>query len=176
MAALEFDLKIEDKVIQRRLQKLSAAGGNTKLAFQDIGEYLIQTIDERFTNQEDPDGNSWAELNDDYKETKKHQKILTESSELRQSYIYRASNNEVIAGSNLIYAGIHQFGGKTKAHQIRPKYKKALFWSGATSPVAYVNHPGSDIPARPVLGLNAADKKEILIILREHYMMALRSN
>lgn len=43
----------------------------------------------------------------------------------------------------------------TKAHQITPVNKKALFWSGAFSPVKSVMHPGT--PARPffVPGIDA---------------------
>ena len=32
----------------------------------------------------------------------------------------------------------------TPPHIIRPKNKKALFWSGANHPVKEVNHPGTD--------------------------------
>ena len=49
------------------------------------------------------------------------------------------------------YAAIHQLGGQTKPHVIVPKRKKALSWPGAKNPVKKVNHPGSKIPARPML-------------------------
>lgn len=55
----------------------------------------------------------------------------------------------VTVGSDRPYAAIHQLGGRTKAHLIRPRNKKALFWPGAGHPVASVRHPGSKIPARP---------------------------
>ena len=43
--------------------------------------------------------------------------------------------------SNVKYAVIVEKG--SKAHVIRPKNKKALYWKGATHPVKQVNHPGS---------------------------------
>mgnify|MGYP000905531104 CR=1 FL=1 len=48
------------------------------------------------------------------------------------------------------YAWIHQFGGQTKPHVITARHKKALAWNGG-GPVKRVNHPGSKIPARPML-------------------------
>jgi phage gpG-like protein len=59
--------------------------------------------------------------------------------------------DSVEVGTNVAYAAIHQFGGKTKPRVIQPKNGKALFWPGAAHPVQSVNHPGSTIPARPFL-------------------------
>lgn len=52
---------------------------------------------------------------------------------------------EVEAGAD--YAGYVEFG--TKAHLIRPRYKKALFWKGLKHPVPRVRHPGTT--ARPYM-------------------------
>ena len=49
--------------------------------------------------------------------------------------------------SNVKYAVIVEKG--SKAHIIKPKNKKALYWKGATRPVKQVNHPGSK--AKPFL-------------------------
>ena len=49
--------------------------------------------------------------------------------------------------SNIKYAIIVEKG--SKAHVIRPKNKKALYWEGASRPVKMVNHPGSK--AKPYL-------------------------
>ena len=49
--------------------------------------------------------------------------------------------------SNVKYAVIVEKG--SKAHIIRPKNKKALYWKGASRPVKLVNHPGSK--AKPYL-------------------------
>ena len=43
--------------------------------------------------------------------------------------------------SNVKYAVIVEKG--SKAHVIRPKNKKALYWKGASRPVKMVNHPGT---------------------------------
>ena len=49
--------------------------------------------------------------------------------------------------SNIKYAPMVEYG--TKAHIIRAKNKKALYWKGAKHPVKKVNHPGSK--AKPYL-------------------------
>lgn len=64
---------------------------------------------------------------------------------------------------NVPYAAIHEFGGRTSAHVIRPRRAKALRWyDGEGNPVfaRYVNHPGSVIPARPYLRPAIEHEKE----------------
>jgi hypothetical protein len=48
---------------------------------------------------------------------------------------------------NILYAAAVELG--TRAHIIRPKNKKALYWPGASHPVPLVHHPGSK--AKPYL-------------------------
>ena len=49
--------------------------------------------------------------------------------------------------SNIKYAPMVEYG--TKAHIIKAKNKKALYWKGASHPVKSVRHPGSK--AKPYL-------------------------
>lgn len=68
----------------------------------------------------------------------------------------------------VVYAAIHEFGGTTRPHIIRPRYKKALRWVSSQGSFTSlktkrlrtntihtyakeVKHPGSKIPARPYL-------------------------
>ena len=67
---------------------------------------------------------------------------------LRRSISVDMGNLEAtIHTSNVKYAVMVEKG--TKAHVIKPKNKKALYWKGATHPVKKVNHPGSK--AKPYL-------------------------
>ena len=67
---------------------------------------------------------------------------------LRRSVATQMGDLEAtIHTSNVKYAVIVEKG--SKAHVIRPKNKKALYWKGATRPVKQVNHPGSK--AKPFL-------------------------
>jgi phage virion morphogenesis protein len=76
-------------------------------------------------------------------------KILQDSGILAGSLSTSYGSDYAQIGSNVPYAAIHQFGGQTKPHTIRPRDKKALAFNGRV--VKKVNHPGSKIPARPFL-------------------------
>ena len=56
------------------------------------------------------------------------------------------------------YGPIQEFGGQTSPHEIIPKNAKALHWSvgGADVFAKKVNHPGSNIPARPYMSPSLA--------------------
>ena len=67
---------------------------------------------------------------------------------LRRSIATKMGDLEAtIHTSNVKYAIIVEKG--SKAHVIRPKNKKTLYWKGAKRPVKLVNHPGSK--AKPYL-------------------------
>lgn len=56
-------------------------------------------------------------------------------------------------GPTAVYGGIHEFGGRTPAHTITAKKAKALRFmiGGKVIFRRKVQHPGSNIPARPYL-------------------------
>jgi phage virion morphogenesis protein len=72
---------------------------------------------------------------------------LKKSGLLSQSFHLTVTDDQAIVSNPTPYAAIHQFGGKTRPHVIEPKFKKALAFNGGV--YAKVNHPGSNIPARP---------------------------
>ena len=67
---------------------------------------------------------------------------------------FRRGMTATVHTSNIKYAVMVEKG--TKAHIIKPKDKKALYWKGANHPVKQVNHPGSK--AKPYL-IPAFDKE-----------------
>ena len=67
---------------------------------------------------------------------------------LRRSIAHKLSNDTgEVHTSNVEYAVGVEKG--TRAHTIKPKNKKALYWKGAKHPVKSVRHPGSK--AKPYL-------------------------
>ncbi|OOF45620.1 phage virion morphogenesis protein [Rodentibacter trehalosifermentans] len=95
---------------------------------------------------------------------------LIDSGALRNSIHASWDNDEAQVGTNLKYAAIHQFGGKTKPHKIKPVTKKALAFGGIVR--KSVNHPGSTIQARPFLVLTPQDEADILDDV-QHYFQSL---
>jgi phage gpG-like protein len=64
------------------------------------------------------------------------------------------------AGKGIPYAAIHEFGGTTKPHDIRPKGKTALAFTdgyGGTIFARVVHHPGSKMPERSYMRSTLAD-------------------
>ena len=71
-----------------------------------------------------------------------------QTGHLRRSIAnFRRGMTATVHTSNVKYASMVECG--TKAHIIKPKNKKALYWKGASRPVKQVNHPGSK--AKPYL-------------------------
>jgi phage gpG-like protein len=78
----------------------------------------------------------------------------------------------VTIGTNVVYARIHEFGGRTRPMTIEPVRRTALRFTvgGRTVFAKRVSHPGSHIPARPYLR-PAVDQRraQVLDILRRVY-------
>lgn len=87
--------------------------------------------------------------------TKTGHSILKKHGTLYQSIrITGLTATEVRVGTDRPYASYHQFG--TKAHEIKARLKKALFWNGAAHPVKKVQHPG--LPARPFFPFDSSGR------------------
>ena len=78
---------------------------------------------------------------------------LTKNKSVDTGHLRRGISTDIkglgatIHTSNIKYAPGVEYG--TKAHIIKAKNKKALYWKGAKHPVKQVNHPGSK--AKPYL-------------------------
>ena len=95
----------------------------------------------------------------------KAKKNISSNKSVKTGHLMRSISTDVkgleatIHTSNLKYAPMVEFG--TKAHIIRPKNKKALYWKGTSRPVKQVNHPGSK--AKPYLIPACEDEKDKFI-------------
>ena len=101
---------------------------------------------------------------------------LTDTGRLRASITHRLGPDEVVIGTNVVYAAIHQFGGQTPPRVIRPKHKKALAFTVGGQKIARksVRHPGSKIPARPFLGIDSGDEAVISETILNRLRRAVR--
>ena len=86
---------------------------------------------------------------------------LTKNKSVATGHLRRGISTDIkgleatIHTSNIKYAPMVEYG--TRAHIIKAKNKKALYWKGAKHPVKKVNHPGSK--AKPYL-IPAFDKEK----------------
>jgi phage virion morphogenesis protein len=151
MAGTGIEVKVDDQ-FQAVLDALTrAAKPDLRAVSRAMGEELESISNDAFEDEADPvTGTKWEPL--------KHPREDGSSGHLLrgQSILY-ASRRHIdtpegtTLGSNLIYARIHQEGGETKAHTIKPNLAKALHFNGRFA--KQVNHPGSRIPARPYMGV-----------------------
>ncbi|GAU08140.1 phage virion morphogenesis protein [Desulfoplanes formicivorans] len=140
-------IDVDTSQVQAMLGELLAKMGDLTPVMREIGEIVVTQSAEAFEQGGLP-GHKWPES---ARVKASGGQTLVDTARLRNSITARASGNKVETGTNVVYAAIHQFGGKTKPRTIRPRTKKALVWPGASHPVTSVRHPGSKIPARPFL-------------------------
>lgn len=169
-----FTIEVNDAALKAVLQRLSnLEQGPLNAVLFDVGEGIMARTKQRFVTSTAPDGTPWKPLaqatynaladrlgkssyqKDGRLNAKGASKIANKkilvggSKDLSSRIVIQSGNGSVTVGSAMIYAAIQQFGGITKAHEILPKNKKALAFGGGV--YKKVNHPGSNIPARPFL-------------------------
>lgn len=139
--------------IEARLGALVAAFGDLSPLMEGFGVTLESASIDRFDTETSPDGRKWSKS---IRAREEGGKTLTDRGLLRQSVHSVAGRDRVEVGTNLIYAGVHQFGAKIRAKN---------------APFLAFSLPGGlglrrvkevEIPARPFLGLSGDDEIELL--------------
>jgi phage virion morphogenesis protein len=174
---VQIKISYDDTEVRRALLALYMRSRDLKPVLRSIGEYVMESTQKRIkAGGPAPDGTPWQALSPGYLLVKKGPGLLRESGQLLDTLHWQLEGDAAVAiGSNKVYAAIHQFGGKTKAHRIEARNGKALAWPGAKHPVKGVNHPGSEIPARPFLGISAKDREVLLRKLKRALERAARN-
>ena len=158
MAGARIRIEVDDGDVREGLARLIRRARNPMPALDRIGSYLEAATIRRFELEQAPGGAPWRKSR---RAARDGGQTLTDTGRLRNSITRRVFGDAVEVGTNVVYAAIHQFGGRTRPRVIRPRRKKALFFPGAGHPVRSVNHPGSRIPARPFLGVDDTDRRQI---------------
>ncbi|MDR2784814.1 MAG: phage virion morphogenesis protein [Treponema sp.] len=116
-----------------------------------MGEELEAISNQAFEDEADPvTGTKWEPLKQPRQDGSTGH-LLRAGDLLYPSRRHIDTPEGTTLGSHLIYARIHQEGGQTGAHTIKPNRAKALYFNGRFA--KQVNHPGSRIPARPYMGV-----------------------
>lgn len=157
MAGAGVEVRMDEKEYQTIVDALHRASGpDLKRIAHAAGLALQAVTQEAFKNETSPEGKGWEKLKfprgSGAKKPGSTGPILHDRGTLKKSITFNAfDDGSVIIGSNLVYAAIHQWGGKTRAHEIRARHGNALHFNGKF--FKSVKHPGSDIPPRPFLGV-----------------------
>lgn len=153
MAGASLTLTVDDQLVRRAIQGLLRQSLNLKEPLEEIGSALVASTQQRFEDEESPEGHGWAPLSEAYQakqltkrgDLRGSDHILREQGDLYRSITYLADRFQLQVGSNRIYAAIHQLGGTSDMP------------AGAAA-----------VPARAYLGLSHDDEQEIGAILMDH--------
>lgn len=130
---MSVQVEIDFKQVNRFMESFSAAhlGAKKHNLLDGLGALVLSQTQERIdTEKISPSGKAWLE-------NKRKNPTLHDSGSLRDSLSYVVGLGEVSVGSNLVYAAIHQYGGRAGR--------------GA----------GFEMPVRPYIGLSRQNKREI---------------
>jgi phage gpG-like protein len=143
---------------QATMADLLARTGDLTPLMERIGAYGEESTVHRFATQTGPGGKAWKPS---HRARATGGQTLTDKAILRNSIGWRASRDRAEWGTNLIYARTHQEGAT-----IRAKGGGRL---GFTIPGLGFRAPHEVvIPARPFLGVDGEDAREIDDILRDY--------
>lgn len=174
MSGISDHVEIDTTQVQRLAADFLAKGGKLTPVYKAIGEYMRLEIENRFDKQVDPSGKKWQKLSPVTLLKKKNNKILTERGNLRNSFNYKASANSVDIGTPDVRAAALHYGAakgsygtfikKVKSHSRKNKYGRTFVVNAHNRSMLL---PWGNIPARPILGVNEANKTEMLNILKD---------
>lgn len=148
--AVELRVQIDDQdfqILRRRLEGLGT--GAIAGALYEIGESVRTLAIDAFSESASPEGADWEPSQ---RALRQGGKTLVDTATLRNSLGVAMGRDEVEVGSNMVYAAIHQLGGKAgRGHKLT-------------------------LPARPYLPDVGGKllRQEVRDILREHLGEALK--
>lgn len=157
MTGASFRLDVETVSLRRlgpAFAELMLRMGDLSRPMDEIGAALVDSTHHRFTTGIGPDGRPWDVSR---RAAEEGGKTLVDRRHLEDSITHHPIHNSVEVGTNLVYAGIHQFGGTIKGKD----GGKLTFRAGG----GWVSVDQVDIPARPYLGVDDADSDEIEAII-----------
>lgn len=136
------EIHVLSSLVEKRLADLQAKARNTTPVFAAIGRAMVSRIRLCFRGAVSPHGVPWKPVSSRLGQT------LVDTGRLRRSITFRASPKDVVVGTNVKYAPIHQFGGT-----IVPKNKPYLVFKTSSG---WVRTKKVKIPARPFMPLDSA--------------------
>ena len=145
------DIRVDTSGIHDAFNALVNGLRNTSPLMQEVAHVMDTAVSENFERGGRP---KWLGKWDGSPSK------LQDTGRLKSSIQRVFDDSSAVVGTNVIYAGIHQFGGI-----IRPKKAKALHFNGKF--VSQVN-----MPARPFLKLESDDLQEIELI-GQRYLQGL---
>ena len=172
---MQIEIKANAREIQENLSRLSGRMRNLSPVMRQIGEIVRTSVERNFAGTGRP-----AKWPESLRVKRKGGQTLSDTGRLRRSFTVRADNSSVAVGTNVIYAAIHQFGGKLPSRtgvlafnnngRFMSRGDASRRASGAIR-IAFARYSGSTIPARPFLMVQNEDWTEINSVLNRYLSM-----
>lgn len=156
----------QKKDLKRRLDKAGKFDGLR----EEIGEIIVSSTLDRFETGRGPDDEAWEPS---YRALIEGGQTLVNHGHLRSSIHYVIRGRSILVGSNLIYAGVHQGGAEINAKSSRGLVFPLPGRRGANQ-TEFRRVMSVTIPARPFLGVNSADSRNIQDAVEDHLVESLR--
>lgn len=149
--AARITIRVDDAEVQAALNEAARRASDLTGLMDVIGAALVSSAQGRFEVAAGPDGLPWRPS---LRAMTQRGQTLLDSGRLRQSLTHRPSRDQVEVGTNVIYAGVHQFGATIRARTSKGlRFKVGDRW---------VTKREVTIPPRPFLGLDTEDRQEII--------------
>ena len=147
------------------LARMAALGQRPRSIWDAIGQYGESSTRLRFARGYGPDRKTWVPS---HRVRTQGGQTLVQKARLLRSISHNADNSGTSWGTNVKYAITHQFGATIKA-------KSAGGLRFALPGVGFVTVRAVKIPARPFLGVNADDGREMLALVNEAIDLAAKN-
>ena len=140
MAGIQYHVDLERAELQAFFESKLSKMENLRPFYVNVGEHMLNSVEDRFDTETAPDGTPWAALapatiaNRLRRHGNAELTILRERGHLAGSFNYDANSSQVSIGTPVVYAAIQHFGGETGRNQ------------------------SVTIPPRPVLGMSPQDE------------------
>lgn len=166
----EVRIDLDDQGIAAALARLNLlTAGKARPAMAEIGRVLKASTQLRFRAQQGPDGQAWIPSN---RASIESGQTLRLSGRLRNSITFQVGEREVVVGTNVVYAAVHQFGRREIATvQEHTRRVTQAFGRKLNFPVFATVRAHARLaftPRRPFLGFSQEDRADILDLLSEH--------
>ena len=181
---MDLDMKIDDKAAKVLFRNLGDKAQDLASPMRRIASQLYNSIQENFDaggRYSTPGSimggpNKWEKTKRPPLYSSGKAKGREKGTTLvRAGHLQRAITEDSDDGSawvtaSMVYARIHNFGGKTEPHEIKARNGKALAFGieGKSILRKSVHHPGSDIPARPFMVIQDEDLEYARDTLLDH--------
>ena len=177
-AGVRFTVDTDDRAASRALQRAARqlSGPGLRAVLDDIGRRLETSTAHRFETGTGPDGVPWRPSR---RAERTGGRTLVKSGRLKDSISRVVLDREVLVGTNVKYAAIHQFGGAIRQQartqvlafaasggRFTSRARASRRRAGAVR-VAFAQIGAREIemPARPYLGISEGDARAIVRIL-----------